>query len=177
MDALTKPIVQDELLAILQRTLNTTARASVLAVDDNPDVLELYQSLLAGQVKEIRTAGNGRQALEVLQDFRPDLLFLDLMMPEMDGLTFLRVLRTERHMISLPVVVVTAKDLSERERRELEMRVTQVIQKGEENLEEQLREALSQVLAPAGGPGGAGGALRPPANRPAGAPEPAGTPG
>ena len=147
MDALSKPIAQDDLLTILHRSL-AGGGGKVLAVDDNPEVLELYRSLLEAEVDELRTAVNGKDALKVLHDYRPDLIFLDLMMPEMDGLTFLRILRTEKQLMNLPVVIVTAKQLSETERRELEMRVVQVIQKGEADLEERLRATLQQVLAP-----------------------------
>jgi CheY-like chemotaxis protein len=146
MDALTKPIAQDELLAILRRTLSGTRKGRVLVVDDHPEVLELFKTLLEHEVDELRTAVTGKDALQVLQDYRPDLIFLDLMMPEMDGLTFLRVLRTERQLMNLPVVIVTAKELSDSERRELEMRVVQVIQKGEDNLEGHLKEVLQEVL-------------------------------
>ena len=146
MDALTKPIAQDDLLAILRRTLTTSRKGHVLVVDDNPEVLELFSSMLAHEVTEIRTAVNGKDALQVLQNYQPDLIFLDLMMPEMDGLTFLRILRTEKQLMHLPVVIVTAKQLSEAERRELEMRVVQIIQKGNSQLEDQLKETLEQVL-------------------------------
>ncbi len=149
MDALTKPIAQDDLLAILRRTLSGSRSGRILVVDDNPEVQDLFKSLLVDEVGEIRTAGNGKEALQVLNDFEPDLIFLDLMMPEMDGLTFLRVLRTDRRLMNLPVVVVTAKQLTAAERRELEMRVVQVIQKGDDTLEGRLREVLEHALGSA----------------------------
>jgi CheY-like chemotaxis protein len=147
IDALTKPITQGELIAILQRSLHTSRQGRLLVIDDNEEVLELYKTLLENEVAEVRTAANGKEALIVLQDYKPDLIFLDLMMPEMDGLTFLRILRTEKQLMSMPVVIVTAKQLSEAEHRELEMRVVQIIQKGEVNLEAQLRLTLEQVLS------------------------------
>ncbi|HXH02100.1 MAG TPA: response regulator [Candidatus Competibacteraceae bacterium] len=146
MDALSKPIAQDDLLAILRRSLQTDHQGRILVVDDNHEVHELFKTLLTGEVQEIRTASNGKEALEVLNHYEPDLIFLDLMMPEMDGLTFLRVLRTDRRLMNLPVVVVTAKQLSPAERRELEMRVVQVIQKGDDTLEGRLREVLESAL-------------------------------
>ena len=146
IDAITKPIAQDDLMSILQRSLHSTRQGRLLVVDDNLEVLDLYKSLLENEVTEIRTAENGKQALSVLQDYKPDLIFLDLMMPEMDGLTFLRILRTEKQLLNLPVVIVTAKQLSASERRELEMRVVQIVQKGEDNLEEQLHTILQQVI-------------------------------
>ena len=146
IDALTKPIAQDDLLHILHRTLNGNRHSRILAVDDNSDVLELIQSILENEVREIRTAKNGKQALQVLQNYHPDLIFLDLMMPEMDGLTFLRILRTEKHLMNLPVVIVTAKQLTDSERRELEMRVVSIIEKGQYNLEETLRDSLTQIF-------------------------------
>ena len=143
VEALTKPIIQDELLAILQRSLQNTTSNRILIVDDNTEVQDLFANLLNGRVRELRSAANGREALEVLNHYRPDLIFLDLMMPEMDGLTFLRALRMDKQLMNLPVVVVTAKQLSTKDRRELEMRVVQIIQKGEDNLEEQLEGVLA----------------------------------
>ena len=67
-------------------------------------------------------------------------------MPEMDGLTFLRALRMDKHLMSLPVVVVTAKQLTSKDRRELEMRVVQIIQKGEDQLEKNLEEILTTAF-------------------------------
>ena len=81
-----------------------------------------------------------------MNDYRPDIIFLDLMMPEMDGLTFLRVLRTDKALLNIPVVVVTAKQLTPSERRELEMRVVQVIQKGDDTLGGRLHEVLENSL-------------------------------
>ncbi len=147
MDALTKPIAQDELMAILRRTLKGGQEGRILVVDDNEEVRELFGRLLEDKVKEVRFAENGRAALSVLNDYEPDLIFLDLMMPEMDGLTFLRILRSDPRLLSLPVVVVTAKQLSSAERRELEMRVAQVIQKGDATIESQLAEALQNAFA------------------------------
>ena len=151
MEALTKPIAQNDLLAILRRNLGNPGLSRVLVVDDNPEVQELYRNLLEGQVGELRTADNGKQALELLEFFTPDLIFLDLMMPEMDGFTFLRILRTEKRLMELPVAVVTAKQLSDQERRELEMRVIRVIQKGESTLEESLRAILPRAVSRSSG--------------------------
>ncbi|MFO1352384.1 MAG: response regulator [Gammaproteobacteria bacterium] len=146
IDAITKPIVHDDLIAILRRTLHAPPHGRVLVVDDNPEVLDLFRHLLADEVAEIRTAYNGKDALDVLRDYRPDLIFLDLMMPEMDGLTFLRVLRTDKQLMSLPVIIVTAKELTSSERKELEMRVVDIIQKGDESLEDRLREVLEKAM-------------------------------
>ncbi len=147
MDALTKPIAQDDLMAILRRTLKGGQEGRILVVDDNDEVRELFGRLLEDKVKEVRFAENGRVALSILNDYEPDLIFLDLMMPEMDGLTFLRVMRSDPKLLALPVVVVTAKQLSSAERRELEMRVAQVIQKGDAAIENQLAEALQNAFA------------------------------
>ena len=133
VDAVTKPVVQSELLATLKRSLKGGNKKKILVVDDDPDIWELYKDALSPHVDELVFAENGRVGLEKLESYNADMVFLDLMMPEMDGLTFLRVLRTDKHLLSLPVVVVTAKQLTTAERRELELRVVDVVEKGGSN--------------------------------------------
>ncbi len=146
VEALTKPVAQNDLLSLLNHHLPAHTIEGVLVVDDNPDVWDLFRTLLEPYQCEIKTAASGKQALQVLENYVPDLIFLDLMMPEMDGLTFLRILRTEQRFMNLPVIVVTAKQLSDTEKRELEMRVVQLIQKGDEHLEQHVKNIVQQVI-------------------------------
>jgi len=144
VDALTKPISSNQLQALLQHYVRRQSVSKVLVVDDDEDARQLLCSHLENKVGELRTAVNGREALQVLEEFTPDLIFLDLNMPQMDGFTFLRVLRADKHLWRLPVVVVTAKQMTAAERRELERRVVGFIQKGD-SLETQLQEVLHYV--------------------------------
>ena len=82
--------------------------ARLLVVDDEPNILELLAASLRFAGFEVQTASNGQQALAIAQSYRPDLLVLDVMMPEIDGFTVVRRLR-EAGMRS-PVVFLTARD-------------------------------------------------------------------
>jgi len=81
----------------------------ILVVDDNPDLRETLVLLLGDRGLTVTTVASGREALAVLAGGgRPDLILLDLMMPEMNGWQFLERLRTDAALASIPVVVMTA---------------------------------------------------------------------
>ena len=80
----------------------------VLVVDDNVTNLKLITCLLATESCEVSTATSAEHALELLRAERPDLLLLDLQLPDMDGLELTRVLRADPGLASLPIVAVTA---------------------------------------------------------------------
>jgi signal transduction histidine kinase/CheY-like chemotaxis protein/HAMP domain-containing protein len=146
VDALTKPIAQDQLQGLLRRSLSNPRDKRVLVVDDSSDVRELLRDFLQREVREVVTEVNGRTALERLEAQRFDLIFLDLMMPEMDGFAFLRAMRSDSRFADIPVVVLTAKDLSREERLELDRSVIRIVEKGEDRLESSLRRVIAQTL-------------------------------
>lgn len=80
----------------------------VLIVDDNPTNLKLVRTLLTGEEYEIRTASDGRQALEVLSKFHPRLILMDIQMPGMNGLELTRLLKADSRTRDITVVAVTA---------------------------------------------------------------------
>ncbi|GAB4486696.1 MAG: response regulator transcription factor [Anaerolineales bacterium] len=84
---------------------------TVLIVDDDPKLLKMLQRTLAYENLTVFTASNGQEALEVIDQQRPDLLILDWMMPKMDGLTLLQQLRGEKNKV--PVLMLTARDAIE----------------------------------------------------------------
>jgi two-component system, chemotaxis family, chemotaxis protein CheY len=87
----------------------TTGRA-ILLVDDDADVRESIRDALADEGYRVTTAANGREALLLLknEDFRPDLILLDIMMPEMDGWAFRGEQLKDPRLVSIPVIVFTA---------------------------------------------------------------------
>jgi CheY-like chemotaxis protein len=91
----------------------------ILIVDDNEDMRMLTGNLLGMSGHETVFAANGWEALLTLDNLPVDLVLLDLMMPGMDGSTFLRILRQSQKNKTLPVVIVTALDYGQAE-RELE---------------------------------------------------------
>ena len=133
VDALSKPILRNEFQACIERNFHPEAWRSgrVLVVEDDPDTQQLLRDWLTSQVGEIRVVANGKEALAVLQNYRPDLVFLDLQMPVMDGQTFLGHLRQDERFGQLPVIVITAKSLSPAEQKRLESQVARVLIKGD----------------------------------------------
>jgi signal transduction histidine kinase/CheY-like chemotaxis protein len=108
---LTKPVRQAELLDQMERL----RAARILIVDDDREFVQLVKRMLAasGQSFQVRHAYNGARGLAALREERPDVLLLDLMMPEMDGFEVLATMREDPELASLPVVLLTATTYSE----------------------------------------------------------------
>jgi len=139
-DLLNKPVARDELCSVLRRNVKP-GRSRVLVVDDDADARQIMAEYLADEKAEIEMAVDGQDALRRLDTFKPDLVILDLMMPVMDGMTFLDTIRRDAKYFSLPVVVATAKILTMQEVRQLETSVSVVLRKGED-----LRTHLGRVV-------------------------------
>jgi len=101
---------------------------------------------LEGERLEVRTAANGREALRLMETFSPDLVLLDLLMPEMDGMSFLHILRRDPRHENLPVFIVTAKELDAREKQRLGS-LAQAVFKKAEDLGTDLRRVLHAQLS------------------------------
>lgn len=144
VDLLRKPVEREEFLRVLWRALPRSGRR-VLVVDDDAETRRMVESLLRSTELEVQSVANGREALAVLEGYRPDLILLDLVMPEMDGMTFLHEIRAQPETFALPVVVLTGKQLTPAETTELERIATGVLSKREE-LGPQLRGVLERVL-------------------------------
>ena len=102
----------------------------VLVVEDDASMRELLVRLLGRMDIRADEAQNGREALEYVRAHPPVLILLDLMMPEMDGFEFLTLLRADPGLAGIPVIVVTARDLSPAEREQLRRSTQEIIQKG-----------------------------------------------
>ena len=86
----------------------TDGARGVMVVDDDPDIRAFVSELLADEGYEVRAATNGRDALAVLTNWHPDVILLDLMMPEMDGWDFLAAQQGNLALVSIPVIVMSA---------------------------------------------------------------------
>src|SRR5215217_8218956 len=84
--------------------------AVILVVDDDPDTCESLVLFLQKSNHEAVCASDGREAMAMLTQRRPDLVLLDLRLPEMDGIAFLNVVRSYLQWIELPVIVITGID-------------------------------------------------------------------
>jgi hypothetical protein len=96
----------------------------------------------------VAEAANGKLGLAVLTDPPPDLILLDLMMPEMDGFTFMEELRARPGCRGIPVIVITARDLTEDDRRRLNGEVARILQKGDRTSADLLAEIRSLIPPP-----------------------------
>jgi hypothetical protein len=114
----------------VKKCLTSDHILTVLIVEDDELTRSMLSSLLAKKGWNIRTAINGADALISVKEISPDLILLDLMMPEVDGFQFLKILRTEEQWESIPVVVLTARNLSEVERNTLSNDAQNILQKG-----------------------------------------------
>ncbi len=150
VEHLVKPVDRERLAAILRQWCG--APGHVLLVEDDGDVRGLMRQALASAGWTISEAENGRVALERMAERRPDAIVLDLVMPEMDGFEFLAAFRAHEAWRGVPVLVVTARDLTDEDRQRFNGGVERVIQKGGYAGEDLLREVAEALTACVGQP-------------------------
>jgi len=142
-DYLTKPIDRDRLLSVLSRYRRDQQVCRILVVEDDESTRALMRRLLEKEGWDVIEAHNGCVGLERLQqetERPPALILLDIMMPEMNGFQFVAELRKRADWRAIPIVVVTAKDVTEDDRVRLNGHVAKVLQKGSYSGEELLSE-------------------------------------
>ena len=147
---LTKPIDRARLISVLEKYRVDQLPGPVLVVDDDQEVRDMLRRLLENEGLTVAEADNGRTGLERMAEQRPGLVLLDLMMPEMDGFEFIEELRRHEEWREIPVVVITAKDLTNEDRQRLNGYVEKVVQKGTYPGESLMNELRSLVTAFAG---------------------------
>jgi signal transduction histidine kinase/CheY-like chemotaxis protein len=144
-DYLTKPVDRDRLLTLLRRFQANGATRRVLVVDDDAGTRALMRGILERDGWTVAEAENGRVALEMTSRERPSLVLLDLRMPVMDGFEFVAELRRRPEAGRIPIVVMTARDVSDEDRRRLNGGVERVLQKASVSREE-LLAVLRDIL-------------------------------
>ena len=145
---LTKPVQKSRVLEAVSRCVAHKSD-DILVVEDDPMAADIVMRTVQGDGRKCRHARNGREALSLIHQSRPALIVLDLMMPEMDGFTFLDALRVEGpDFTEIPVVVLTAKDLSSSEQEQLAGRVMETLRKGA-GQRDNLLEVIHRQLNPA----------------------------
>jgi threonine synthase len=134
---------QEGLLAALSRVAPDRFPCIAL-IDDSADARRLIRRILQSQGNfSIHEADNGRQGLKVIEVERPDLIILDLMMPEMDGFAVLDALKAKPETADIPVIVSTAKELTSEEKDKLKGQIQALMQKGDFLSDEFLEEVRS----------------------------------
>lgn len=142
---------QEGLLTALEQM---TALRRVVIVEDNVDAARLIKRILEAQgVPEVHMAHDGRGGLEVIKRVRPELVITDLMMPDLDGFEMINALKDDPVLATIPIVVITAKELTVGERTRLNAQVQLLLQKGssiDDSLIENLMTLTVPPLAPSG---------------------------
>lgn len=146
-DYLTKPIDWNRLAAVLHKYRCAQPPCSVLLVEDDADMRDLLRRMLERAEWIVLEASNGRTALERMAEKQPELILLDLMLPEMDGFAFIEALRQRDAWRAIPIIVVTAMDLTPEDRQRLNGYVERILQKGASSRAELLREVRDLVAA------------------------------
>jgi PAS domain S-box-containing protein len=142
---LIKPVARDQLLDVLRRYACPNAPCTVLVIDDDPDSRRLSVQSLAREGWRTVEARDGAEGLARMTENKPHLILLDLMMPGMDGFEFALQARRHEDWRKIPIVVLTAKDLTAEERARLNGNVEKVMRKGAYNREELLAELQRAV--------------------------------
>ena len=144
-DYLIKPVNRRLLVELLRRHRPAVSPGRILVVEDDPLARELMHDILEVEGNEVVEAQNGKVALERLEEQVPDLILLDLMMPGMDGFEFVEAVRLNEVWRSIPVVVITAKELTAEDRQRLDGGVAMILEKGAQSHQELLEQIREQI--------------------------------
>jgi PAS domain S-box-containing protein len=147
---MTKPIDREHLGAIMQRYRCKNPPCPVLLIEDDDTTRSMMKTMLERESWRVIEAGNGQEGLDAVAKDRPNVILLDLMMPKMDGFEFLMKLHANPDWRGIPVVVITAKDLTPEDRRRLSGYVEKVLLKGalgREQLLSKVREMVSACIS------------------------------
>ena len=149
-DYLLKPIDYARLTAVLHKYQSDSSPSSVMVVEDNAENREMMRRQLTKAGWRVIEAENGCRALSVLEVEQPGAILLDLMMPEMDGFEFISELRQRPEWRAIPVIVLTAKDLTQEDQKRLDGQIQSILQKGSYNRQTLLSE-VSHFVSEASG--------------------------
>ena len=146
-DYVSKPVNREKLITALRRFVGDGPGKRVLVVEDDPDSRMFLRRLLRTEEYEVHEAVNGKDGLEKLEalEVTPDIILLDLMMPVMDGFEFLERIKKIESMAGIPILVVTAADLNDRDLERLRGGVENVIQKSDMTRDQIIKEVSALV--------------------------------
>ena len=144
-DYLKKPIDKQRLISLIHKYRPQHQFAQVLVVEDDPSMREMFRRVLEKENWEVSEAANGIAALESIARRQPSLILLDLLMPVMDGFQLVTELQKNEQWRQIPVVVVSAKEITLEDRQRLRSHVKSILKKGAFKREELLREVRQTV--------------------------------
>lgn len=119
----------------------------VLLVDDNREFIAVMKKIIEGEGYLVKIAENGKRALELINQTRPGIIFLDLVMPEMDGFAFIRKLKANESFRNIPVVILSGKELTDQEKKYLKSNIQHLIKKQDFSYESIL-DSIKRTLIP-----------------------------
>jgi CheY-like chemotaxis protein len=141
-----KPINREYLASLLHKYRCAQMPCDVLLVEDDDDTRQVVRATLAKQGWTVMEAENGRIALQHVAEKKPAAIILDLMMPEMDGFEFVDELRKNEEWRDIPIIVVTAKDITDEDRLRLNGYVQKTLQKGNYSRDELLKDIRESIV-------------------------------
>jgi PAS domain S-box-containing protein len=144
-DYMLKPIDRGGFVETLRKYCSPQDSPAVLLVEDDPTTREMLRTSLEKEHFIVAEASNGVEALAQLATLRPALILLDLMMPEMDGFQFTREVRAHAEWHDIPILVMTAKDITAEDRARLDGKVSRILQKGACGRDELLAEISNRI--------------------------------
>lgn len=144
VDYLIKPVAKDKLISTLEKYKEGHS-GNLLVVEDNDATRQLLIRTARAGGWQVMEAENGKTCLQKMAEHKPDLILLDLMMPELDGFGVLEAMENKAEWHDIPVIVITAKELIQDEREWLNQRVTRIMEKGKYSRDELLKEISSRL--------------------------------
>ncbi len=123
------PVLPQEGLVSALEQMESQIR-SIVVIEDNVDAARLIKRVLAARSFEVNVANNGEKGLEVVRQMHPDLVITDLMMPDVDGFQVIDTMKADPELQHIPIVVITAKELTAKERARLNSQVDLLLKKG-----------------------------------------------
>jgi DNA-binding response OmpR family regulator len=149
---LLKPLNPTNVLDALRRVLGgkSETRKCAIIVDDDPNVVEMMRQSLPASEFELDSATDGEAGWQAIQAHRPDIILLDLMMPKLDGFGVIERLRADPELRNIPVIVISAKELTHEESKKLRESVSFVMKKQGFDSDELIRE-IRNVVKNSGG--------------------------
>jgi len=146
-DYLVKPVLEQDLLAALDRLDREQGHHRVLVVDDHPEDRSLLRRIIESQEGyEVVEASGGQEAIAMVRQERPHLIILDLLMPEVDGFAVLEAVKANEATRSIPIIVVTAKELTDEDHHFLNHHIEALVQKGVLEQQELLEDVAAALL-------------------------------
>jgi len=134
---------QEGLMAALEQMDSHVRR--IVVIEDNVDAARLIKRVLIARSFEVQVAHNGARGLDLVREVHPDLVITDLMMPDVDGFEVIDTMKADPELQHIPIVVITAKELTAKERSRLNNQVDLLLKKGS-SIDDEIIENLVQKL-------------------------------